>query len=111
VRAVIDTNVFVSGIFWSGPPYEILKAWRDRTICLITSPEILAEYKRVAIELNQKCSNIDVTPMIDLVTMESEIIRPKKFKKSVCRDQGDDIFLECALSGNAHALKNLDFES
>lgn len=27
MKAVIDTNVFVSGVFWKGPPREVLAAW------------------------------------------------------------------------------------
>ena len=30
VKIILDTNVFISGIFWSGPPYQILKAWQQR---------------------------------------------------------------------------------
>ena len=29
VKVVLDTNVFVSGVFFSGSPFEILSAWRD----------------------------------------------------------------------------------
>jgi len=29
VRIVLDTNVFVSGVFFSDPPTRILEAWRD----------------------------------------------------------------------------------
>ncbi len=29
MRIVLDTNVFVSGVFFAGPPYKILEAWRD----------------------------------------------------------------------------------
>jgi len=29
MRIVIDTNVFVSGVFFRGPPNRILLAWRD----------------------------------------------------------------------------------
>jgi predicted nucleic acid-binding protein len=35
LKVVIDTNVFVSGVFFSGPPYQILKcvlASESRTI-------------------------------------------------------------------------------
>ena len=28
LRVVMDTNVFVSGLFFSGPPYQILEAWQ-----------------------------------------------------------------------------------
>ena len=48
MKVVLDTNVFVSGVFFSGPPYQILQAWRDQKIELIVSPEILAEYQRVS---------------------------------------------------------------
>ena len=53
MKIVLDTNVLVSGIFFSGPPYEILKAWRDGRIGLVISTEILTEYQRVADELAQ----------------------------------------------------------
>ena len=29
MRVVLDTNVFVSGVFFGGPPGEVLAAWRD----------------------------------------------------------------------------------
>lgn len=32
MKIVLDTNVLVSGIFFSGPPYQILEAWRDNKI-------------------------------------------------------------------------------
>lgn len=25
IKAILDTNVFISGVFWKGPPFEILK--------------------------------------------------------------------------------------
>ena len=46
MRVVIDTNVFVSGVFWKGPPAAILEAWHDGRIEMILSPAILDEYQR-----------------------------------------------------------------
>jgi predicted nucleic acid-binding protein len=40
VRVILDTNVFVSGVFFRGPPYEILESWRDGKVQLVVSPEI-----------------------------------------------------------------------
>jgi predicted nucleic acid-binding protein len=37
MRLIVDTNVFISGIFFSGPPYDILNAWRHRTPGVIES--------------------------------------------------------------------------
>jgi putative PIN family toxin of toxin-antitoxin system len=49
MKVVLDTNVFISGIFFSGPPYQILKAWRDGKIQLVLSESILEEYLFVLI--------------------------------------------------------------
>lgn len=53
MKIVLDTNVLISGIFFTGPPYQILKAWRDRKFQIILSAEILFEYRRVAEELSR----------------------------------------------------------
>jgi predicted nucleic acid-binding protein len=48
VRIVLDTNVFISGIFFSGPPHRILQGWRNGRVQLVLTPDILEEYRRVA---------------------------------------------------------------
>jgi uncharacterized protein len=48
VKVVLDTNVLISGIFFSGPPSEILKAWRRGEVQFALSPDIIDEYIRVA---------------------------------------------------------------
>jgi uncharacterized protein len=63
MKIVLDTNVFISGIFFSGPPAQILKAWGDRKIQIILSKEILDEYRRVAYELSSKFPSIDIRYM------------------------------------------------
>jgi len=47
VKVILDTNVFISGVFFSGPPHQILNAWRDGVIKLVISQDILSEYRRV----------------------------------------------------------------
>jgi predicted nucleic acid-binding protein len=56
VKIVVDTNVFVSGVFFSGPPHQILQAWRDGKAQLVISPAILDEYVRVGEELSATVS-------------------------------------------------------
>jgi len=48
MKVIVDTNVFISRIFFSGPSSKVLEGWRDGKIDLILSPEILAEYQEVA---------------------------------------------------------------
>ena len=45
MRVVIDTNVFVSGIFWEGNfCSQIIEKWRKRKFNLVSSTEILDEF-------------------------------------------------------------------
>jgi predicted nucleic acid-binding protein len=41
MKIVLDTNVFISGIFFSGPPFEILKAWKNSRIQIVLTKMIL----------------------------------------------------------------------
>lgn len=58
MKVVLDTNVLVSGIFFSGPPAGILRAWSQGKLQLVLSPEILDEYMRVSAELAVKYPDI-----------------------------------------------------
>ena len=51
MRVVVDTNVLISGIFFKGPPHEILEAWINENFDFVVTTEILDEYWRVAEEL------------------------------------------------------------
>jgi predicted nucleic acid-binding protein len=66
VRIILDTNVVISGIFFAGPPYQILKAWREGKLHLLISEEILAEYRRVGKTLALQFPSIDLLPILDM---------------------------------------------
>jgi putative PIN family toxin of toxin-antitoxin system len=118
VKVVLDTNVFISGVFFSGPPYQILSAWRDGKIQLIISQEILSEYRRVGEVFADKFPSIDLQPILDLVTIEAELYDTKDFSEPVCSDPDDDKFLACAItsgsriiiSGDKHLIKVSGFK-
>lgn len=59
MKAVVDTNVLVSGIFWKGPPRKVLEAWRAGVFRLAVSPPVLNEYERVLAELAAKYPGVD----------------------------------------------------
>ncbi len=108
MKIVLDTNVFISGIFFGGPPSQILRAWRDERLELVVCPEILAEYRRVAVWLGRKHKGIDILPLIDLVTVRSQIVRAFPLPKPVCQDPNDDVFLGCALAGKTQTVVSGD---
>ncbi len=60
IKAEIDTNVFISGIFFSGPPAKILTTWNIGLIKLSVTDDILEEYRRVMYDLAVKMSPVDL---------------------------------------------------
>ena len=76
MKVVLDTNVLISGIFFSGAPARILAAWADRRFELVASVEVLTEYRRVAERFQKKFSSIDINAILDLVTRETRIVGP-----------------------------------
>jgi putative PIN family toxin of toxin-antitoxin system len=101
MRIVLDTNVFISGIFFTGPPFQILKAWRDGRIQLLVSPAILDEYQRIGAELALRFRDVDVRPFLDLLTIQAEIVLAPALPSVIHDDPSDDKFLEAALAGKA----------
>ena len=118
MKIVLDTNVFVSGIFFTGPPHRILLAWRDGTVQLLVSAAILDEYHRVKDELAGQFSGMDLQPFLQLLTVQAEVIEAPPLAPVIQEDPSDDRFLECAVAGKAecivsgdkHLLKLVEFQ-
>ena len=45
-RIVIDTNIYISAIFWGGKPREVVDLGRSGQVLIFTSLEIRAEIDR-----------------------------------------------------------------
>ena len=101
MRIVLDTNVFISGIFFTGPPSDILKAWRDGKVQVLVSPSILDEYQRIGAELALEFRDVDLKPFLDLLTVQAEIVLAPTLPPVIHDDPSDDKFLEAAVAGNA----------
>ncbi len=113
MKIVLDTNVFISGIFFHGPPAQILEAWKSSKIQIVLSKEIIVEYQRVAEALAEKYPEIDISGIIELVAIHGEIIDTEDIEVFECEDPDDNKFIECAIasrtklivSGDKHLLK------
>ncbi len=113
MKVVLDTNVFLSGIFFGGLPYEILRAWRDRRLRLVDSADILDEYRRTGEKLARQFEGVDLDPLLALVVTEGKLFVSPALLEAVCDDPEDDKFFACAIaskckviiSGDKHLLK------
>lgn len=104
MKVVLDTNVFVSGVFFSGPPYRILSAWRDGVLQLIVSPAVIEEYRRVAERLAARHPSISIEPMLALVATHATVVPGRALPGPVCDDPEDDKFFACALAGRCRVV-------
>jgi putative PIN family toxin of toxin-antitoxin system len=104
MRIVIDTNVFVSGVFWGGPPAQVLQAWRDERLEIVLSPAILDEYRRVGREIARRFPLIDLDPIIDALALGAHIVPDCDLPRPVCSDPDDDMFIAAAVAGRATFL-------
>jgi uncharacterized protein len=101
IKAILDTNVFISGVFWKGPPFEILKAWQEQRFRLAISLPILDEYRRVLDEFAKKRQMPVLNSVLRVIELHSELVTPVSFSEFVCSDPDDDKFLEAAIAAGA----------
>lgn len=101
MRIVLDTNVFVSGVFFGGLPGRILEGWRDSEVEVVISHEIIEEYVRVGERLLEQFPGVDLEPALDLIAVSATLVHAEPLPRPVCRDADDDKFLACALAASA----------
>ena len=99
-RVVLDTNVIVSGLGWSGPPATILDAALDGRLVLVTSPPLLAELRRVLKYPKLAAVIRDAARLANLVEASSEIVAPTRVL-AVIADESDNRVVEAAIEGAA----------
>ena len=116
VRVVLDTNVYVSGLLWTGLPHDLLSAAETDQLVLVTTSAILEEVREVlarpkfAARMSTLSTSVDelMESLLSLV----QIIHEPKVTRVVLRDSDDDKFVACALaarvrwiiSGDEHLL-------
>jgi putative PIN family toxin of toxin-antitoxin system len=108
MKIALDTNVLMSGIFFSGPPHQILKAWQEGKIKITASEEILSEYQRVAEELSRQFPSIDIDRILELITVHTEIVDASDFQVTICEDPDDNKFIACALASKSKIVVSGD---
>ena len=101
IRAVLDTNIFVSSIFWEkGNPHRVVELAIDKKIEIFTSVDILRELERV---LKRDFGEPDelIQRQTGLVFEYTNVIVVGKKVNVVKADPDDNKILECAIACGA----------
>ena len=69
IKAILDTNVIISGIFWKGAPSEILKAWQEHRFRLAITLPILNEYRRVLDEITKTRRSPVLSSILEVIEL------------------------------------------
>jgi putative PIN family toxin of toxin-antitoxin system len=104
MRAVIDTNIFVSS-FFGGNPRKIIDLWRDEKISLCLSKDILNEYIEVLQRVGLK-EEIEIQELLSLFAKGFNLLFTTKTPpiRAVKDDPEDDKFIECAVALKAEVI-------
>lgn len=103
--AVIDTGVFVSGVFWRREPHQVLLAWKCGLITPVVSAQVFDEYERVLEDVKREEGfATDLSPWLEALRVAAVWVTPTPLARSVCRDPNDDKFIEAALAAGARTL-------
>lgn len=108
MRVVLDANVLISGVFWTGAPFRVLEAWVQDEIQVLASPAILREYSEVLRELGGKKKNLRLADAWIIHVFNQAILIDVRSSFRSCRDPDDDMYLACAIDGGADAIVSGD---
>lgn len=117
VKVVLDTNVFISALFWRGAPRQVFKETLQGTVLNFISPQILQELKEKLLEKFEVPLE-KVKEFLEIVVFNSQIVYPKSKLNIVKKDSSDNKIIECALeakasfviSGDKHLLEIKEYK-
>ena len=109
LKVVIDTNQFVSSLISKqGKPAQLVDLWRQQHFILVTSPEIIAEIKKVLeyphITQKYKLNKADIQSLLVLIEHEAVTVPNSPVINVIKDDPDDNKFLACALAAQAEYI-------
>ena len=112
VRAVIDTNIWVSSLLNPhGYPAKLRKAFEEGLIEVIISEPILEEIadvlSRPRIRDKYGVTEADIRELLIMIEERSEHVIVSG-DINICRDMDDNLIIETAIKGNAKYLVSRD---
>ena len=112
MKITTDTNVLVSGTFWKGNSFEILRKIDAKEVENVLSSDIIKEYERVinSEEILEKKAekSLVIDEVSQRVVTNSTIVEPKEKLNIIKDDLSDNRILECAVEGMVDYIVSQD---
>ena len=105
IRAILDTNVIISALLFSGPPSQLVSAWQSSRLRTVVSAPILDEYIRVLAYPKFELTSAEIRGLIEeelLPFIETVKVIPSAVPK--VRDPGEAKFITCATTAGVRWL-------
>jgi putative PIN family toxin of toxin-antitoxin system len=111
VRVVIDTNVLISAVFWSGKPKQLLQEVRLGHFTFLTSHTLLRELREILTRSDKpfRLSGEEADRIVGMLGSLAELVSTTS-RITVCADEPDNRVLECAVDGGADLIVTGDRE-
>ena len=107
IKAVLDTNILISSLFWKGAPYEIVQKGIGGAFIIVLSPEIIRETED-KLKNKFKFSVENTNAFLEVVALNSFIVEPMIKLRVVKTDSTDNKIIECAVAGNVDYIVSGD---
>ncbi len=103
--AVVDTSVFVAGVFWRHEPHLCLRAWLRGILLPVVSQEIFVEYAAVLERVKKEQHfTMETEPWLETLRTSALWVTLSSLDQPVCRDPKDDKFIAAALAAGARTV-------
>ena len=107
IKAVADTNVYISAVLFGGRPEEVRILAREGKIELLISENILAEIAGV-LKRKFHWSDWQISEIIKEIREFTTLITPVAGLSVITEDEPDNRVLECAIEGKAQYIVSGD---
>jgi len=110
MRAVLDTNVLISGVIATGVPHELLVGGFNHEYQIVVSVETLTEFRETLLKYPERfhMDNEEVQKEVETIRYFAEFVEPQEDIRAVEDDPDDDKFLEAAMAGDVDYLVSGD---
>ena len=107
-KLVFDTNVWISGLLWMGPPRALIDLAVRGKIRVAISPVMLAELFEVLCRPKFGLGELTAHRFVQEVEELCTVVVPSTVEKIIAKDPYDDHVLACALAFDAEIIATGD---